>query len=139
MPFMQPSDALPENGLLIPISLGELLDRVSILELKQQRVSDPERRRNVLRELALLTGILEKKDFAISDSALQPLRAVNSQLWDLENRIRLLDRNGDHGEEFIQVAREIHRLNDIRHQLKHSINLACDSWVIEEKEYSPEP
>lgn len=137
MPFMQQSNALPENSLLIPISLGELLDRVSILELKQQRVSDPERRRNVIRELVLLTGILEKKGFALSDPALQPLRAVNSQLWDLENRIRLLDRNGDHGEEFIQVAREIHRLNDIRHELKRNINLACGSWVVEEKEYSP--
>ena len=138
MPFMQQSNALPENSLLIPISLGELLDRISILELKQQRVSDPERRRNVLRELALLTGILEKKGFVISDPALQPLRAVNSQLWDLENRIRSLDRKGDHGEKFIQVAREIHHLNDLRHELKHSINLACGSWVVEEKEYSPE-
>ena len=135
---MQQSDALPEYSLLIPISLGELLDRVSILELKQQRVSDSERLRNVTREFALLTGILEKNGYALSDPALQPLRAVNSQLWDLENRIRLLDRKGNHEGEFIQVAREIHRLNDIRHELKHRINLACGSSVVEEKEYSPE-
>lgn len=136
---MQQSDALPESSLLIPVSLGELLDRVSILELKQQRVTDSRRLRNITREFALLTGILEKNGFALSDPAMQPLRLVNSQLWDLENRIRLLDRKNNHGREFIQAAREIHRLNDIRHELKRSINLACGSSVVEEKEYSSEP
>jgi hypothetical protein len=137
--YMQQSDVLPENSVLIPISLGELLDRVSILELKQQRISDSERRLNVTREFTLLTRILQMNGFVLSDAALQPLREVNTQLWDLENRIRLLDREGNHDGEFIQVAREIHRLNDIRHELKHGINLACGSSVVEEKEYSPEP
>lgn len=133
---MPQTDTLLRNCLLIPVSLGELLDRITILELKQQRVRDPERRLNITREFAELTRILELQGFSLENSALSPLRDVNSALWDLENRIRLLDSEGIHNEDFTHVAREIHRLNDIRHALKREINMACGSSVVEEKEYS---
>jgi len=133
---MPRADDFPADRLMIPISLGELLDRISILELKQQHVSDAARRVNVTRELGQLARVLEHSGRSLSDPDLQSLREVNAALWDLEDRIRLLERQGLCSGEYACAARDIHRLNDARHNLKRSISVAGGSAVVEEKEYS---
>lgn len=136
---MSSTDPQSAQALLIPVSLGELIDRISILEIKRQRVTDPRRRANVQRELALLMRALEQSGHAIDDAQMQPLRQVNAVLWELENRIRRLEQEGVLGEEYIAVARDIHLNNDVRHELKRSISLASASLLVEEKEYSAQP
>ena len=136
---MNSSDAQTRQTVLIPVSLGELMDRISILEIKQQQMSDPGRLANVTRELALLNGVLQQHGRSASDPRMAPLREVNKLLWELENRVRHLERDGVFGRQYVAIAREIHRSNDIRHELKRSISLDGDSLLVEEKEYSASP
>ncbi len=132
---MNSADANAPIMLSIPVSLGELADRISILEIKSRRVTDPSRRDNVLRELALLNRALAQSGCRLAESELDGLRRVNGRLWQLEDRIRRLDREGVAGDEYLEVAREIHRRNDIRHGLKRTISLNAGSLLVEEKEY----
>jgi hypothetical protein len=132
---MNSADADAPIMLSIPVSLGELADRISILEIKSRRVKDPRRRDNVLRELALLNRALAQSGCRLAESELDELRRVNGRLWQLEDRIRRLDREGVAGDEYLEVAREIHRRNDIRHGLKRTISLNAGSLLVEEKEY----
>ncbi|MFN2169426.1 MAG: DUF6165 family protein [Anaerolineae bacterium] len=132
---MNPAGNIATPNLLIPVSLGELMDRISILEIKEQRMKDPVRHANVARELALLTGVLEQIGGCPSNPAMMGLREVNNALWELENRVRQLEREGGFGPDFVAVAREIHRLNDVRHELKRGVSLAGGSLLIEEKDY----
>ena len=133
-----PDDHSSPN-LLIPVSMGELMDRISILELKHRRMTEPTRRANVERELGLLTRVLEQSGRSRRDPALDPLRQINASLWDLENRIRILERDGTRRDTYIEAARDIHRLNDTRHAIKRNISVATGSAVVEEKEYLPAP
>jgi len=136
---MNSSDTQTRQTVLIPVSLGELVDRISILEIKQQHMSDPGRLANVERELALLNRVLQQHGRSVSDPQMAPLREVNNALWELENRVRQLERDGVFGRQYVAIAREIHRSNDIRHELKRSISLGGDSLLVEEKEYSTSP
>lgn len=122
-------------ALTIPVSLGELIDRITILELKHGRITDGERHANVHYELELLTEVLERQGLSLSDPSWDALRQVNIQLWDMENRIRDLDRRGCWNQEFIEVARAIHNLNDNRHALKREISLRLATGLVEEKHY----
>lgn len=117
------------------MSLGELIDRISILELKHVRMTDGERHAHVRHELELLTEVLERQGLSLSDPNWDALRQVNAQLWDMENRIRDLDRRGCWNQEFIEVARAIHHLNDNRHELKREISLSLAAGLVEEKHY----
>lgn len=118
-----------------PISWGELIDKLTILELKAARLSAPEALANVRRELAALTPL----EAGISDPRLPPLRAtlaeVNAALWDIEDRIREMEAAGDFGPEFVELARAVYRQNDRRAALKREISLALGSDLIEEKSY----
>ncbi|MBK5965345.1 hypothetical protein CCR95_14930 [Thiocystis minor] len=133
---MSQGDDCPESFLLIPVSLGELLDRISILTLKQERLVDIERRRNVTLELGLLTQILEESGRSIRASSFEQLHTVNAHLWDLEDRIRQLDCNEIGDRKYARVARDIHRFNDVRHDIKRAISVADGSSILEEKEYA---
>ena len=118
-----------------PISWGELIDKLTILELKAARLSDPAALANVRRELAALAPL----EAAAKDARLPALRAalaeVNAGLWDIEDRIREKEAAADFGAAFVELARSVYRQNDRRAALKREISLALGSDLIEEKSY----
>jgi hypothetical protein len=118
----------------VPVSWGELIDKITILEIKAARLTDPAALGNVRRELAALTP------HAPPDARLPPLRTalseVNAALWDIEDRIREKEAAADFGAEFVELARAVYRQNDRRAALKRQISLALGSDLIEEKSYS---
>jgi hypothetical protein len=133
---------------LVPVSWGELLDKISILEIKAERIADPARRANVGRELrALARARDEAAGFpgrpggpaaapAGLDRLVAELRRVNETLWDVEDEIRLAERAGDFGPRFVALARSVYRTNDRRAALKRSINDLLGSRLVEEKSYA---
>lgn len=121
----------------VPISTGELFDRISILEIKSERLSRPEQRANVSRELQLLrTRIGDQGLVAQVRRLFAELRVVNETLWDIEESIRDCERRKDFGSEFIQLARAVYLNNDRRAAIKRKINELMDSPLQEEKSYA---
>lgn len=122
----------------VPISWGELIDKITILEIKARRLSEAAARTNVDRELALLRDIAAPAltDAQIADLADQ-LRRQNETLWDIEDRIRDKERAGQFDTDFIALARSVYQSNDRRGALKREINQALGSVLIEEKSYRP--
>lgn len=123
---------------LVPVSWGELLDKIVILEIKCERLLTSAARANARHELdglvptlALLAPIPEALGQLRSD-----LAAVNRRLWDIENAIRAKDAAADFGEEFIALARSIYRENDERGRIKHEINRLLRSPITEQKQYA---
>jgi hypothetical protein len=120
-----------------PISIGELIDKITILEIKDGRMTDRAKAVNVAKELALLRSIKTKiglGDHEI-DGFVRELRVVNSALWEIEDEIRELEARGDFGQRFIELARSIYRNNDERARIKHRINASFGSDIVEEKSY----
>jgi len=121
-----------------PISIGELVDKITILEIKAQRVRDPHKRDAVSRELTLLNEI----DCAMGERGLtikvlkDELRQVNEALWDIEDRIRDCEREQSFGEEFIALARAVYKTNDRRAELKRRINEILGSPLMEVKSHA---
>jgi Family of unknown function (DUF6165) len=128
---------LPPNSILAPISIGELIDKITILEIKSERISDGEKLRNITVELDLLSAIAA--DAGLITSAMRPyadeLKAINAALWEIEDEIRELEKNSDFGARFIELARSVYKTNDHRSRLKQRINIAFGSGLIEEKSY----
>lgn len=124
--------------LSVPVSPGELLDKISILEIKADRIADPDKRHNVERELDLLTGIWHADGRETSDiTALRgELRAINARLWDIEDAIRDCERENDFGQRFVDLARNVYRTNDQRAATKRRINETLGSTIVEEKSYA---
>ena len=124
--------------LLVPISPGELIDKITILEIKSQRMTDAAKLHNVRTELALLTDTWRASPFAATDIRAEwdGLREVNGKLWDIEDRIRDRERDGDFGAEFIELARAVYVTNDVRATLKKKINTRLGSTLVEEKSYA---
>lgn len=121
----------------VEISFGELFDKISILEIKADRVVAPDQRRNVERELSQLRAVgrrIPDPDGAVAP-ALEELRAVNARLWAIEDELRGCERRKSFGAEFVELARSVYRLNDRRAALKRQINLALGSALVEEKLY----
>ncbi|MEO6394831.1 MAG: DUF6165 family protein [Devosia sp.] len=124
--------------LLVEVSVGDVIDKITILELKTQRISDPSKLANVRVELDALNAAI--------DGALQPsveldrLRAelfnINAALWQIEDDIRLCEGSGDFGPRFIELARAVYVTNDRRAAVKKQINLAVGSRLVEEKSYA---
>lgn len=137
-PASAPDDSVrkPERcePILAPISIGELVDRITILELKTQHLRG-EALGNVQRELAALNRTLEGLDRTIDPALLAALREVNGELWRIEDAIREQERRQDFGEAFIALARSVYRQNDRRAALKRQLNLRCGSAFLEEKSY----
>lgn len=123
--------------LRVPVSVGELLDKIAILEIKAERIHDASKRANVLRELTILREIWEASPLAALDlgELRQALRAVNERLWDIEDAIRDKERQGDFGAEFVALARSVYLHNDERARIKREINLRTGSALVEEKSY----
>lgn len=122
---------------LVPLSWGEVIDKVTILEIKLARIGAAGARANVARELSCLSAIAEPvlADLRVSPLAAQ-LRAVNERLWEIEDAIRARDSAGDFGERFVALARSVYQTNDVRARLKRELNLLLDSDLIEEKSYA---
>ena len=121
----------------IPVAPGELIDKITILQIKAQRLSDRQKLANVRRELALLRAEQEKHirpDEKLSELGRQ-LLAVNEAIWDLENAIRRCEVEQEFGENFVAVARRIYQRNDRRAELKREINQHLGSELLEEKSY----
>jgi Family of unknown function (DUF6165) len=119
-----------------PISVGELIDKITILQIKLKRLDGPGAA-NVLKELAVLSQArcdahLNEPEIA---ALIIQLKAVNVALWDIEDQIRQLEAYGDFGPQFIEAARSIYKLNDRRAAIKRLINVASKSDIIEEKSY----
>ncbi|NLE33750.1 MAG: hypothetical protein GX622_01455 [Bacteroidales bacterium] len=118
----------------IEVSNGEIADKLTIIELKLGRITDPEKLTNLRKEHAILekalAGFMEK-----SDPLYQELYRVNSDLWEIEDRIRDLEREKNFGKEFIETARSVYFRNDLRSEIKRKINMVTGSGLIEEKSY----
>lgn len=123
------------NAPLVPVSWGELWDKITILRLKVDRLRDPARRANAEHELQLLTAAAGPPPGVIAE-ALSGLMAVNTRLWRIEDMIRQKEAAGDFGPGFIALARAVYHENDERGRIKAAINRRLGSSVVEEKQYS---
>src|SRR5207248_8797583 len=121
----------------MPVSAGELIDKITILEIKLERIADAAKRANVRRELDLLRSA--RADSLPSSPELAALmtelRAVNERLWDIENAVRACEAAGDFGGGFVALARSVYSANDERAALKRRINEMLGSAIVEEKSY----
>lgn len=122
----------------IAVSVGELVDKVTILEIKAERIGDPAKVANVGRELAVLRGSLDRLVAAEPGiaSLKGELRRVNETLWQIEDDIRDCERSKDFGPRFVTLARSVYRTNDARAALKRAIDDLVGSELVEEKSYS---
>ena len=120
----------------VPVSWGELLDKIAILEIKQRRIAEPGARANVARELAALSAIAAGVSTRSITPLLVELRRVNELLWDIEDAVRREDAHGRFGAEFVRLARQVYRRNDERAAIKRAINEPLGSELIEEKSYA---
>ena len=128
----------PTQSIKVEIAPGELIDKITILEIKTERITDAAKVRNVGVELETLTSV---RDEAIDGSPelielTAGLKEINTQLWVIEDDIRDCERSQDFGPKFIELARSVYRCNDRRAALKREINELLGSRLIEEKSYS---
>jgi len=125
------------NEILIPISPGELLDKITILQIKAERITDPVKVANVKTELDMLSKVwdesVESDDVLTMLSA--ELKSINERLWEIEDDIRDEERNRRFGERFVELARAVYVTNDERANAKKKVNLHLNSTIVEEKSY----
>ncbi len=126
------------NEIKVPISPGELLDKITILKIKSQRMADPKKLENVRAELQALEQIWNASPHAAVDVArdVQALLAVNERLWTIEDDIRNKERAKSFDAEFVRLARAVYIENDERAAIKRRLNVALGSALIEEKSYA---
>ena len=126
------------NKILVEVSIGELLDKISILEIKQEKIKDPEKLKFINNEHSILKEQLEKNvksDDKLND-LYQSLKEINSKLWVIEDDKRQCEKDKDFGEKFIKLSRDVHFLNDDRAKIKLEINNHTGSVIKEIKEYT---
>lgn len=121
----------------IPVSFGELIDKLTILEIKKSKITDNEKLKNIQLEFELLnkkyqTKLKDTNELQVFYDA---LLEVNHKLWKIEDKIRILENNKEFNEEFIDLARSVYKLNDERFAIKNEINKTFDSEIQEQKEY----
>ena len=119
--------------ITVPISLGELYDKISILEIKKENIKDKQKLIHVNNELKLLKEIADKHP--IENDLYVRLKRVNLYLWGVEDNIRIEEKNKDWGDDFINLARNVYRLNDERAEIKREINEQYESDIVEVKFY----
>ena len=126
------------NKILVEVSVGELLDKISILEIKQEKIKDSEKLKFIKNEHSILKNQLDKN--VKSDNKLndlyQSLKEINSKLWVIEDDKRQCEKDKDFGEKFIKLSRDVHFLNDDRAKIKLEINNHTGSIIKEIKEYT---
>jgi len=125
------------NKILVEVSVGELLDKISILEIKKQKIKDPEKLKFINDEHIILKDQLDqnvKTDDKLND-LFQSLKEINAKLWVIEDNKRMCEKNSDFTENFIKLSRDVHFLNDDRARIKLEINGHTGSKIKEIKEY----
>ena len=126
------------NKILVEVSVGELLDKISILEIKQEKIKDPEKLKFINDEHSILKDQLNnnvKSDKKLN-SLFQSLKDINAKLWVIEDDKRLCEKNSDFTENFIKLSRDVHFLNDDRAKIKLEMNNHTGSKIKEIKEYT---
>ena len=123
------------SSILAPVSLGELIDKITILEIKQVHMTGI-KLKNVDKELKLLKEILQDKNLEIDIDLMNNLKEVNENLWEIEDSIRIKESNQEFDKEFIQLARSVYKENDKRASIKKEINKKYNSELVEEKLYN---
>jgi hypothetical protein len=136
-PHTDASGEFCRRVVYVPVSWGELVDKIAILEIKAARIREPRKLDNVQRELAALRAVLDREG-PISEAAARAAAAlarVNLALWEVEDALRSLEREGRIDAEFLELARSVYRHNDRRAVLKRRISLLMGSRFVEEKSY----
>ena len=126
------------NKIIVEISIGELLDKISILEIKKDKIKDPDKLKFISKEHSILKNQLEnniKTDYKLNE-LFQSLKEINDKLWVIEDNKRLCEKDKDFGEKFIKLSRDVHFLNDDRARIKLEINNHTGSQIKEIKEYT---
>ncbi|SMF76707.1 DUF6165 family protein [Candidatus Pelagibacter sp. HIMB1321] len=126
------------NKILVEVSVGELLDKISILEIKQEKIKDPEKLKFINDEHSILKSQLEQnvKTDEKLEKLFQSLKEINSKLWVIEDDKRLCEKEKNFGEKFIKLSRDVHFLNDDRAKIKLEMNNHTGSKIKEIKEYT---
>ncbi len=126
------------NKIIVEVSVGELLDKISILEIKQDKIKDPEKIKFINNEYSILKDQLEKnvKPDDKLNKLYQSLKQINAKLWIIEDDKRQCEKDKDFGEKFIKLSRDVHFLNDDRAKIKLEINNHTGSSIKEIKEYT---
>ena len=126
------------NKIIVEVSIGELLDKISILEIKQEKIKDPDKLKFIKNEHSILKKQWEnnvKSDVKLNE-LFKKLKEINGKLWVIEDNKRLCEKDKDFGENFIKLSRDIHFLNDDRANIKLEINNHTGSIIKEIKEYT---
>ena len=122
------------STILAPISIGELIDKITILEIKQIYMTGI-KLKNINKEMKLLKNILQEQNLEINIDLIKNLKKVNKKLWEIEDNIRIKESNQEFDEEFIKLARSVYIENDKRASIKKEINQKYNSDLVEEKSY----
>ncbi len=122
------------STILAPISIGELIDKITILEIKQIYMTGI-KLKNINKEVKLLKNILQDKNLEINIDLIKNLKKINENLWEIEDNIRIKESNQEFDEEFIKLARSVYIENDKRASIKKEINEKYNSELVEEKSY----
>ena len=123
------------SSIIAPVSLGELIDKITILEIKQIHMNGI-KLKNIDKELKLLKNIVQDKKLDIDINLINKLKEVNKNLWEIEDNIRIKESNQEFDKEFIQLARSVYKENDRRASIKKEINKKYNSDLVEEKLYN---
>ena len=126
------------NKIIVEVSIGELFDKISILEIKKEKIKDPEKLKYITDEHSVLKSQLDKniKNNEKLEKLFQSLKEINSKLWIIEDDKRQCEKEKDFGEKFIKLSRDVHFLNDDRAKIKLEINDLTGSKIKEIKEYT---
>ena len=118
-----------------PISIGELVDKITILEIKKNKLQNS-KLENVLKELSFLRKLMEKHQIEITDNLFTQLKEINLKLWNIEDQIRIKEKNKEFDNIFVELARSVYFTNDKRSEIKKRINRLSNSEITEEKSYA---
>ena len=126
------------NKIIIEVSIGELLDKISILEIKKEKIKDPDKQKFINEEYSILKNQLDKniKTSEKLNELFQSLKKINEKLWVIEDEKRKCEKNKDFGEKFVKLSRDVHFFNDDRAKIKLEINNITGSKIREIKEYT---
>lgn len=125
-------------NMTVEVSIGEFLDKLTILQIKSERIEDPAKLKNISRELKILEHAWTSSPFFDTDISpiLSRLKTINEALWDIEDRIRVKESQQEFDQEFVKLARSVYLNNDERADLKRELNVMLGSELLEEKSYA---
>jgi hypothetical protein len=122
------------STIYAPISIGELFDKLTILQIKSERIEGIQLN-NIKNEIMELEGVIKNQNLEIDNKIFSNLKKINVSLWEIEDKIRIKDSKNEFDQEFINLAKSVYKENDKRARLKKDINLKYGSFLIEEKSY----